>query len=427
MNMNTKRNTLQYNIRRFSIFLLGCLLFVFLSPLADKTLGDTGILPIAALYFVTQWKAFPRVPRRNLFTISLAVAYMAMILLYRVWGFSDATMSMYFTTFKFHLCFACMVPVSDTLSRRETRFLLAVAIGSLLLTMVSNVHLQAVYGARFSMRAFREEGLKGIISTQYTTAVLLIAGAFLAAALHANTTRRRILFWTLLAACVWFNLKVGQRGIVFFLSFVLYGLVFVFNKPLDKRRVLRLLAAAAAAVLLFMRADPILGWLSSNVSSERLQARITAVQGMLSHKSVKQYGGSFSRRMELIGNSWDTFRESPQNFLVGVGDIRNHNRLVGNHSYLADELARYGILGGLLSFWLLFRQLCFVRTAARTAPRSVLDRQLGCIFFVLFLRSCLGSVVEMSNGVGLFFIIPLVFRTVREWETGDIPQRRVAS
>lgn len=407
-------NSLPYQIRRFSLFLLGFLMFVFLTPVADKTLGDTVILPLVGLYLATQWKAFKNVSPANLFTLGLAGAYIAMILAYRVLGFSDATMSAYFTTLKFHLCFAFVLPLLGTLRTKEVYYLLAMGIVSMLLSMAYNVHLHGIYGSMFSMRALRDENVKGIINTQYTTAIMLVSGAFLVAVLHARTFRRRMLFLALLAACIYFNMTVGQRGIIFFLSFLLYGLIIVFNKPIDKSRFLWFFALVVLGLALLAKADSILGWLASNVSSYRLQIRIEDVQGMLSQKTVVAYGSSFGRRVELVQTSWETFLSSAQNFLVGVGDIRNHNRLVGNHGLLADELARYGLFGGLLSFWLLFRQLRVVWSFAAPAPRSPLQRQLGCIFFVLFLRCIIGSIMEMTNGVNLFFIIPLLFRMVQD-------------
>ena len=410
--MNT---SLPYQIRRLSLFLLGVLLFIFLTPKADRTLGDTVILPLVGLYLATQWKAFRNISLRNLCTIGLAGGYIAMILAYRILGPSDASMSAYFTTLKFHLCFVFIVPLLGTLRPREVYYLLAVAIGSMLLSMAFNVHLKGVYGTLYSMRAFREESIQGIINTQYTTAIMLVSGAFLVAVLHARNFRRRMVFLTLLAACIYFNMTVGQRGIIFFLSALLYSLILVFNKPIDKSRFLRFFALLVLGLALLAKADSLLGWLAANVSSPRLQVRIESVQNMLSQKAVE---GSFGRRVELIETSWATFRASPQNFLLGVGDIRSHNTLVGNHGYFVDELARYGLFGGLLAFWLLFRQLRFVRSVAAPEPRSPLDRQLGCIFFVLLLRCTIGSVIEMTNGVHLFFTIPLLFRLIQhedEW------------
>lgn len=406
-------NSLPYQIRRFSLFLLGILMFVFLTPVADKTLGDTVILPLVGLYLATQWKAFKNVSLPNLFTLGIMGAYIAMILAYRILGYSDASMSAYFTTLKFHLCFAFVLPLRGTLRTKEVYYLLAVGIGSMLISMAYNVHLKGIYGSLYSMRAFREESIQGIINTQYTTAIMLVSGAFLVAVLHARTFRRRALFLALLAACVYFNMTVAQRGIIFFLSILLYGLIIVFNKPVDKSRFLWFFALAVLMLVLWIKADSILGWLSSNVSSPRLRVRIVAVQDMLAHRTVADYGGSFGQRWELIERSWGTFRDSVQNFLFGVGDIRSHNRLVGNHSLLADELARYGLFGGLLSLWLLFRQLRFVRSFADPEPRTPLARQLGCIFLVLLFRCLIGSVVEMTNGVHLFFTIPLLFRLIQ--------------
>lgn len=413
--MNT---SIPYQMRRFSLFLLGVLLFIFLTPKVDRTLGDFLILPLEGLYLATQWKAFKNISVRNLCTIGLVGGYMAMILAYRILGPSDASMPFYFAILKFHLCFMFILPLMGTLRTGEVYYILTVAIVSMLLSMAYNVHLKGVYGSLYSLRALRDESIQGIINTQYTTSIMLASGAFFVAVLHARTFRRRMLFLALLVACIYFNMTVGQRGIIFFLSFLLYGLIIVFNKPIDKSRFLRFFALLVLGLVLLAKSDSILGWLAANVSSQRLQVRIEAVQGMLSHKTVAAYGGSFSQRVELVQRSWDTFRSSPQNFLFGVGNIRSNNILVGNHSYFADELARYGLFGGLLSFWLLFRQLRFARSVAAPEPRSPLDRQLSCIFFVLLLRCIIGGVIEMTNGVGLFFTIPLLFRLIQhedEW------------
>lgn len=412
------KNSIPYQMRRFSLFLLGVLLFIFLTPKVDRTLGDFVILPLAGLYLATQWKAFRNVSMRNLWTIGLVGGYIAMILAYRILGSSDASVAAYCMTLKFHLCFVFVVPLLGTLRSKEVYYLLAVAIVSMLVSMAYNVHLQGVYGSLYSMRAFREESIQGIINTQYTTAIMLVSGAFLVAVLHARTFRRRMLFLVPLAACIYFNLTVGQRGIIFFLSCLLYGLIIVFNKPLDKSRFLWFFALGVLGFVILAKSDSILGWLATNVSSPRLQVRIEAVQKMLSHKMVVAYGGSFGRRVELIETSWNTFLASPQNFLLGVGDIRSNNLLVGNHGHFTDELARYGLLGGLFSFWLLFRELRFVRSFAAPEPRSPLALQLGCIILVLLLRCIIGSVVEMTNGVHLFFTIPLIFRLIQhedEW------------
>ena len=126
----------------------------------------------------------------------------------------------FFAALVFGLVIAFVLPLLGTLRPREVYYLLAVAIVSMLLSMAYNVHLKGVYGSLFSMRAFRDESLKGIINTQYTTSIMLVSGAFLVAVLHARTFFRRMLFLALLAACVYFNMTVGQRGIIFFLSFI---------------------------------------------------------------------------------------------------------------------------------------------------------------------------------------------------------------
>ena len=403
------------------LFFLALLCVCLLSPLVMKTIGSMAVLLIAALCLLSEIRLLARckVCERN--TIILIVLYLAVFLLYYVLGISVSSSAQNVTRILFFLPFVCLVPFFSHLNKRQMRFLLTVSLVVMAFTMIWNYYLKIQWGYRYSYQLSSISGIRGIVNTQYTSAIMLLSGGLFCSFLHARTIAQKYLSLAGVALCMLFNILVTQRTIAFLLSILMYILLILANSPKrSPRRIVISILSIAILFYIMLDYDTILSWLANITGSTRFQTRIDSLTQLFQTQSMETLeSGSLRTRIRLAGVSINTFFQSFSNFFLGVGHRTDSNLLVGNHSQLVDEFARFGIFGGVLSSAVVYRMLRDIRIKSNIKLKTILWQQFGVILFVAFLRMCVGTLFDPSIGAVLFIILPILFQLIETNEGNE--------
>ncbi len=161
-------------------------------------------------------------------------------------------------------------------------------------------------------------------------------------------------------------------------------LFFIFSLTLfilpKKMSVLNLFAILFIVLLLYILLKPLIAaffyQLANVVGSEQISLRLNDVAMSLSGAGVDDTM-ELNERVSRVEYSWQLFKE---NILIGTGTNG------GGHSFVADNLARYGLIGLLSEIWL-FRRIYTTYIAKRKSGDAyvyfffVLIIQLGLAIF----------------------------------------------
>lgn len=387
------------------VLLLAVLCICCLSLQVRRVLGTTVILAIWGLYYLLEGYDLLHCKLHENLMLVLVTVYVFLCLLYRYIGLSDENTGIT-SIFLSFLPYYAIIPIYKKLDRKQGMFIILVCLATVLVTMWQNYKIWSWNGV-IPIHMYLE-GYLEVINTQYSSAIMLLAGIMFCLFLHQKGFVRYISLGVALI-CILFNTLIMQRGIAFLLTMLMITLLLLYNTSRDRRIMTRyiLLMCLIVFVLLFYRF--VLGAIASISGSQRLASRLQSIITLFDASDISEAkGGSLTARLQLIGVSIKTFFESLPNFLFGVGD-KVDNFQVGNHAQFFDEFARYGLLGGLLSNYLPFGMM---KTAIRfvSLPKnSTLYRQIIVIFFIYMLRCLVGGIFAPSIGAVMFIMLPIAF------------------
>lgn len=405
------------------MLLLSILIVILLTPILARNCPNGIIIGLMVLVIASLCPILAVLERRSKRALFVLAVYMAVITVYKLIGKSTAELYYYFNMVQFYFFFGAGCAILPNLKHAQKKILLAVICGAVLITVVHNVYLFFDYGGKEYVMLFRvDKYTTNSINTPYVTAIMLLSGlAFVVGLDKKHTFWSRFVFCAIAFLGLMFITLIVQRMIVLLLSLLLAGLLVIsqsniFKKEKASRRTGLLWSAGIMAVfiLLWIYAVPILELVKRVIFSSRLDKRIDQIIRLIQTGDIRTAGGSLTVRYELIVTSLRTFTRSLSNALLGAGDHRITNAIIGNHSYLFDELARYGILLAPISYLLFYQALCSVYRGAELSQGTVLSRQLRCVLIVVVLRAVVGAIYDASIGIVLFLAVPLLFNVIQD-------------
>lgn len=127
------------------------------------------------------------------------------------------------------------------------------------------------------------------------------------------------------------------------LLFIISSILFLTKKDLSVRGIIVISAVGIFTLLVFSNViTNFLDWLSKTVNSETMSDRLVALSGGTT--GLEQ---SEDNRIELYRKSLNTFFSHPF-----FGTFFTRQRTDGGHSFILDSLAQFGLLGGVLLFFM---------------------------------------------------------------------------
>lgn len=410
---------------RFLLLILSIIIIIYETPYLSRNMSPTIVVSLMILFFLFFFLG-ERVLRTEIAAIiGGGVVYVVLELLYKFSEISSAGIGFYFATIKFIFLFIAMACVGPQLSVRQKKFLCILSITGMIANMISNVIICSEMDSSLYVVYYLREGQStNAADTAFASAVMLLMGAFYLITLNSSRKWMKVVSIAGLFFSAYFLIFISQRGTTFFLAIMMILLLSIFRS--SSRRQMYVLFALSFVMLWFAMggAVVILSGVSEMMSSLRINHKINYLIRFFEMGNIAEAGGSLSGRYELMMKSVGTFGQSIQSFLFGVGDHRDTNLIIGNHSQIIDTFARYGLIGGACLVWLLNGMKKIINDVAAIDSTSVIYKQLMVLYIFFIIRSFLGNTFIGSIGTQLFVTAPLVVSLITNGEVGDYPIRR---
>lgn len=296
--------------------------------------------------------------------IVIVIALYALITaLYRFMGISDKSWGNSMHEYSFLLIIILLLLIEGNVIEKRGRWLFFIISFIIAFNVADNIILSNLYP---QINSYRESvdtdalaKLNAGSSTFFTMSVFYAGVCFF---VFLNTKNRwlRLLFllFTILTAVFIYG-YCNKGSSVIYLTLLLL-LIYVSGKTKRGRSLIGLILFLSLIfiVTIYFFKEELTNLLYSIIPNERLSTRLVTLinpESQFAEVSVVQ------GRTNLYVLSIETWLKNPFNFLFGVGDFRVSENAtatgVGQHADLLDTLARYGLVGALLLFFVLYRTL----------------------------------------------------------------------
>lgn len=233
----------------------------------------------------------------------------------------------------------------------------------------------------------------------------------------------KLLSCAAIAATGYFFFVISPRATATLLFLViLFFYLFNSDKEFNKRNVSRFFLKIIFLIfVLYFLYDILFSFLINYLFADNQDMinRLDDLKGLNSGKADDE--GSLSLRIKLAKLSLSTWSDNIINFFIGIGEItpvgldatyeKYAKTGIGHHSQFIDQLARYGIIGGILLYKALKHTFsCFVNSIHQIKPKNM----LALTFFVYVLYSFLNNSFNWDIMFIVFVFLPLTADIVSE-------------
>lgn len=397
-------------VRKILFYILVVMIVICETPYLSRN-TNTMIVEGLMIVFVMLTLIERRIMSKQYASIIASIfLYFLLEITYKIIGFSSAGIGYYFATLKFLFILFGMASIGTQLSKKQTWILCIVSIGGMFANMISNIFIYLQMNpSAYVVYYLRDGQSTNAADTAFASAVMILMGALFIVFMRSQQKAVRLLSLLGAGFCAYFLIFIAQRGTTFFLGIAMIIFICMFNTS-SKRLMISLMLLLVFVLWLSMGGVIVLlNCLANLLSGLRIDYKITYLINYFQTGDLAEAGGSLSGRYDLINRSVETFSSSIRSILIGVGDHRDNNFLIGNHSLLIDTLARYGLLGGMCLTWLLTSMKKTIFSIASIYDQR-LYRQIMIIFAFFLLRCFLGNAFVGSVATQLFVTVPLIAR-----------------
>lgn len=393
--------------------MLGAIAFIIAmvcsTPLLERAvlLAFISLLIIAFLFFnIGKKAAFAN--SKHIFVCFLFIALMFM---YNLLGVSDISLVSYTVPVSFFLIMLLTPYVPLLRKRKIWKWLFNAMVIVMLLNVISNIYLCIRY-PEINLASTREYMSEEILanlnvgSTRFYTFTLFFFDVCFFVFLNC---KEKIMKWFMLVCsfitavyiCV-FCLKASV--VVFFLLSI--GFLFFARRRKQTKSFFAVVGITGllAVLLVTNYTEEIIDFIVSVSPSERITVRLVT---LLDADNAAASSVTLTNRTDLYMLSVQTWLSSLSAFLFGIGDHSSDIDLaatgIGHHSDFLDSLAKYGLVGMILLYSILFRSL-------KNIVRQFNERykiQIYIICFIFILCGFTKAVFLPGVGCVLYLLLPL--------------------
>lgn len=352
--------------------------------------------------------------RKNSHALLIYVsAFLLLMYIYRLFNISDDAWGRYVMYTIYNLQFL-MVAFIPKLERHGGKKIWWCAIMIALLNIIYNIAIRIIFPYLGEKAEHMEKDFLlslNIGMSTFFTMSLFVFIIFLF--VYLNSIEKKIkwimLLFTIIPTVfiVWYTLKASVV-VLYFLSIVL--LYFSKGKKKVGYLVRPFVVLSIILLLLTLFTDDIVQLVVSTSPSERLTKRLVM---LLDDKSIYASDSSFNARSELWLLSLSTWLDNPSNFIFGVGShfsSSGGNKVIGQHSDIFDLLAKFGLIGGLLTTVILYMA---VKAILKMFEKRC-HLQIKMIFLVYIICGFTKEIFSPSIGFALFLLLPLSSFVLRD-------------
>lgn len=346
----------------------------------------------------------------------LIVAYLFIIVLYRLVGVSDAAWGRYavYTYLELQVLLMLLIPQKlVNLKDQWVWWVMSAIIGLNILwncvVLFVSPELSAVY-TLVDQDIIRSMNVGG--SDFYVMALLFFDVCFF---VFLNAKKMMVRFATLFLSIVasvyivWFSLKASVVVIWLFSFGFLYAIRKV--RKIGKFFVVSGVLAVTAMLVISAFSDDIIKFVVDYSPSERISKRLVM---LIDPNNMEANDNSYSGRVDRWNTSLYTWLEDAKSIVMGVGDHwGDMNSGIGQHSEFLDFLAKYGLIGGCLMLAILIKSFKFILSLFDKKYRI----QLLVIIMVYIICGMTKRVFFDCVGVVFYLLLPLSAILVNDDQT----------
>lgn len=398
---------------RFSVLINMLLTIVFflitVTPYLARSANQFVMFPLILLWIISALFIDSKAYKSKVF-YSWMLLWLYQIL-YRLIGFSQLPINNFVVRlYIFATPFLCYFILKEY-NYKELKKLSHLLLFIVAANIVSNVLLGEQDTDVFNSTNSFDSPSNNAGGTMFVAACLFAAGSFFLLVKNYRPFIIKVLGILLLSLSIYYIAILNSRATAFFLFILLIlGLIISdrFNKNLSFKQGSLMLAISVVLLVLVPIVLPSLS--GSSLISDRISIRIDDVVSALNGNLSPGGTGSFGVRIYLAQVSLNTFTQSIFTFIFGIGEnFHNADNLfdlvrggVGQHSEFIDVLARYGALGGFLTYYSVYQLFDSIKT-------QLLNTNMVGGFKVLFLVFILYSILNNSFQPEIFMVAFLLF------------------
>lgn len=250
---------------------------------------------------------------------------------------------------------------------------------------------------------------------------MLINGFCLMAVIHVKPVLPRLLFALAFLLTLYLNVFILQRAtnIIFTIAEIILILIFCLK---NKFLIWLFSVVVGVFIVLVVNTDMIISVLDvlSSVVPDRVAMRLDSIAWALQYESIESGGGSLAVRNNLMVTSWNTFTSGLDTVLFGAGATRGSGHdVIGQHSFILDTLASYGILGGVLMFLYFKNQYALMMSGLKNERNNVLFSQCVVVFVIYILRNYFGKMAVTNINFVIMIYFPLLINYIQNNKTNN--------
>lgn len=406
MTQNVENRNIRIPQLSFAILLLFCVILI--TP-ALVGIGTEMVILTSVFWMFVFISRYKTISTSSSNLILLSILYLLVVLIYKLLRVSTAGWEYAAGYVGWIIAEVIGIYLVSNASKLQARKLFWV----ITFAEVANVVYIAITGTR-SIRGLGQEAGVELATAMFSTSFMLFSGVMLILLLHTKRRAMRVISIISIAVVLYANFNVLQRGTNAILTLIMFALIIMFNA---KRSWKAYIISFLIMVLILWAYYSgyymaVLEWIEGRITSQRIASRIHSINLYLQTKDYIYAGTSIRTRGILLNNTWTTFTSSFWNILVGVGDHRASNFVVGNHNELIDTLARYGVLFSLILYGIIRGQHTFLKSIFDSTKNNRIYHQTMVVFGVYLLRNIAGNAFSTAVGIVMFIFLPCVIRLI---------------
>lgn len=397
------------------VFILTILIVITNTPIFARNIPNSIYYGLVLGFLLSCKDLFRGISKEKVFLITLLLGYFCLQLIYKLLSISTATWAHYSTSFKFFFFLFVMILIVPYLSPKQKKVIISVTALSMIITMGDNLRLYSQYGATRFVHLFQQQRFStNSVNTTFVGAILFLNAILFIDFFYVKANYKKVVLIIFSFFNLFFMLIIAQRMMILVLILLMYPLLIIYRKEFTRKRTIFVFLLCIILLGIVFQYRSVINFLDSIISSGRMSLRFSQIDLFLSTGDIAEAGGTLNGRTQLMLRSLETWFSSFSNFMIGAGDHRGSYNIIGNHSEIFDECARYGLVGLLISIPLTIFYLKQIKQCSGCRYNSPIMRQITVVEFIYVLRALLGSVYEAAIGVQMFVFLPVAVSLIEE-------------
>lgn len=397
-----KKNTILF------LFLVVILTTFFIGDREGLSIVVTGISIVIWIPVFLKFKW--RLNRSEKKYVFVSFSFLLLMFFYNLIGYSTFNLISITRNISWILAGLISIYVMKIFSVKERSFLFVIFLLLIILMLVTLVE---------KGRSYEMDEAFATANAWVSSMLMILSGICLIAANQVKSLFSRFIFVSIILLSVYINFFILQRGINAVLSLFLFVLILSLNIKNIFLVKLIFVTTIIFALILFMTDIYIdfFDWMANVIPSERLSIRIKAISLSIQYIDVDAGGGTLKARSELMEISWNTFTSGMQNFIFGAGGHKENNLIIGNHSFILDTLASYGIIGGIVFYIYFKKQIQFIMSYVNKKDNPVMYSQCIVVICIYIFRNYFGAMANANINFVMLLFFPLTIEMIKRYNT----------